>query len=193
MEKIRSFIAIELPAEVKQSLTGLQLKLKPSGGNALKWVEPRNIHLTLQFLGDVDTDKIPNINAAMESAVKGIPPFSFKVSGLGVFPNRQRMRVVWAGLTGDLEKLGNLQKNIEEALKPLGFTPDGKGFSPHLTIARVRDFARPEDLQKLSGALEKTVYDAGQTVTVNSINLMKSQLTREGPIYSKIAAVTLKS
>jgi 2'-5' RNA ligase len=192
MDKIRSFIAIELPGEVKQSLAGLQAALKSSGNTALKWVEPNNIHLTLKFLGDIDPGAISRITAAIEDASRGVHPFDITVSELGVFPNLKRIRVVWVGLNGDTEKLSNLQKSLEATLSPLGFPPEARGFSPHLTIARVRDYARPEEIQNLGKIIEKTVYDTSHTFSVTSVNLMKSRLTREGPIYNKISVIALK-
>jgi RNA 2',3'-cyclic 3'-phosphodiesterase len=192
MEKIRSFIAVELPGEVKQSLAGLQAKLKASGITALKWVEPQNIHLTLKFLGDIDTGAISGITAAIEVAAGSVHPFTITVSELGVFPSLKRVRVVWVGLNGEIEKLNSLQKNIEAGLTPLGIPPEGRGFSPHLTIARVRDYARPEEIEKLGRIIEKTAYDTKHNVPVNAVNLMQSQLTREGPIYTKISTILLK-
>jgi len=192
MEKIRSFIAIELPEEVKKALSDLQNKFKKSGSLPVKWVDPGNIHLTLKFLGDVDADSIEGILKAMEEAVKGAVPFNIEVKGLGVFPNMNRIQIVWVGLHGELEKLVNLQKNIETNLKPLGFTPENRPFTPHLTLARMRDFARPEERQKLGRLVSESNFEEKHVINVTSVNLMKSVLTREGPIYSRLGAVTLK-
>jgi len=185
MEKIRTFIAVELPAELKQA------KLK-SSNPPVKWVDPANIHLTLKFLGDVDVAITGKITTALEEVVRGMPPFSIEATKLGVFPNINRIQIIWVGLFGDLPKLSGLQKRIEENLKPLGFPPEGRPFTPHLTLARVRDYARPEDRQKLGQLISAASFEGKYKIPVNSVNLMKSQLTREGPIYTKISAVTLK-
>lgn len=192
MEQIRSFIAIELPPEVKQSLTALQDKLKASGGLPVRWVDPANIHLTLQFLGNIDSGITGRITSVMEEAARGVRPFNVAVNGLGMFPNTRRVRVVWVGLTGEIEKLTRLQKSIEDNLVPLGFKPEGRAFTPHLTLARVREYASPEQRQKLGQLIESTTFDANHTITVNAIRLMRSQLTREGPIYTRISTVDLK-
>jgi 2'-5' RNA ligase len=192
MEKIRSFIAIELPGEIKQALTELQRKFKSAGGLSVKWVDPGNIHLTLKFLGDIDAADTSKIITALEEAVGGIPPFNLEVRGLGVFPNMSRIQVIWVGLYGDLEKLSQLQKRIETSLKPLGFPSEARPFSPHLTLARVRDFARPDERQKLGKLISAASFEEKYAINVMSVNLMKSQLTREGSIYSKLGAVTLK-
>jgi 2'-5' RNA ligase len=192
MEKIRSFIAIELPLEVKQALSRLQAKLKSASGAPVKWVEPGNIHLTLKFLGDISTEITGRITAALEDAARGTHPFDIGVRGLGAFPGLKNARVVWVGLTGELVKLEQLQKRIEAGLEPLGFPPEGRPFTPHLTIGRVRDYARPDNRQALGEIIAETSFEQEHKIGVNAIQLIKSQLTREGPIYSKISTITLK-
>jgi 2'-5' RNA ligase len=155
-------------------------------------VDPANIHLTLKFLGGIDSGITGRITAALEAATRDSHPFSVGVSGLGVFPNSRRVQVVWVGLTGELEKLNQLQRCIADSLVPLGFPPEGRVFSPHLTLARVQDYAGPDERQKLGQLIEKTAFDAAQTLTVSAVFLIKSQLTREGPIYTKISTVELK-
>ncbi|MGD1119723.1 MAG: RNA 2',3'-cyclic phosphodiesterase [Dehalococcoidales bacterium] len=192
MEKMRAFIAIELPAETRQALTGLEAELKAAGGAPARWVDPVNIHLTLKFLGDIDSDATGRIMAALQTASGGTHPFTVAVSGLGVFPNPKRVQIIWVGLTGELDKLNRLQKRIEEELVPLGFPAEGRAFTPHLTLARVRDYAGPDARQKLGQLIEKTGFEAKSQISVNAVHLIKSQLTREGPIYTKISTIELK-
>lgn len=191
MEKIRSFIAIELPVELKQALSRLQAKMK-SASAPVKWVDPGNIHLTLKFLGDINVEDTSRITTALGDAARSAHPFDIGISRLGAFPSLKQARVVWVGLTGELEKLEQLQKRIEAGLAPLGFPPEGRSFTPHLTIARVRDYARPDDRQKLGEMISGLSLEKEYTIGVNAVHLIKSQLTREGPIYSKISTVTLK-
>jgi len=191
MEQIRTFIAIEIPPEVRKSLSRLQQGLK-ADGQQVKWVEPENLHLTLQFLGNIDADKVGDITAAIEKAAAGIRSFRIEVGGLGVFPDIRRVSVIWVGLAGELEKLDRLQKNIGANLTPLGLPPETRPFAPHLTIGRVRDFARPEDRAALGRLVAQTDYSVKYKIDVTAVNLMKSQLTREGPIYSKLMSITLK-
>jgi RNA 2',3'-cyclic 3'-phosphodiesterase len=191
MEQLRSFIAIEMPPEVRKSLSRLQQDLK-AGGQQVKWVEPENLHLTLQFLGNINAAKVGDIASAIEKAGTGIRPFRIEVGGLGVFPDIRRINVIWVGLAGELEKLDKLQKNIGANLTPLGFPPETRPFTPHLTIGRVRDFARPEDRAALGRIIAQTDYNVKYKIDATAVNLMKSQLTREGPIYSKLVTITLK-
>jgi RNA 2',3'-cyclic 3'-phosphodiesterase len=192
MEKIRSFIAVELPGELKKALAELQGRFKSAGSLPLRWVEPGNIHITLKFLGDIDVDITGKITAALEASIQDIQPFSIEAGGLAVFPNMQRIQIIWVGLSGDLQKLGQLQKRIEENLKPLGFPAENRPFTPHLTLARVRDYARPVERQKLGELISATGFEGKYKIDVKAVNLMRSQLTREGPIYSRISTVALK-
>jgi 2'-5' RNA ligase len=190
--QIRTFIAIELPADVKKALTRLQERLKTGDGKQVKWVEPENIHLTLHFLGNVAPDMISRITAAMEQASTGTRHFQLEVGGLGAFPNMQRVQIIWVGLAGDLDKLDRLQKDISANLTPLGFKPETRPFNPHLTLGRVKDFIRPEEWAALGQLLESMPFNARFKVDVTAVNLMKSQLTPTGPIYTRLASVKLK-
>ena len=191
MEQVRSFIAIELPEEVKKSLRELQAQLKTGSQAPVKWVEPNNIHLTLKFLGNVAADRIEEISAAMTEAVRGISPFSLKVSELGVFPNTRRVQVVWVGLGGEVDKLSSLQQRIESNLEKLGFPPENRRFTPHLTLARIRDRATPPEREGLGKTISETELDTTQSFSVDSVKLIKSQLTREGPIYTCLSSAAL--
>ena len=192
MEQIRSFIAIELPDELKLGLTQLEARLKSANQPWVKWVNPYSIHLTLKFLGSIAADRTGQITRAIEEAVRGIPPFHLEVKDLGVFPNLRRVQVAWVGVGGELDKLGQLQQRIESNLAPLGFAPESRPFTPHLTLARVRDWASLEERQRFGQLIANTRFEAAYTIEVDAINLMRSQLTREGAIYSRISSVRLK-
>ncbi len=192
MEQIRSFIAIELSGALKQALASLQDRLKEGSRTPVRWVAPNSIHLTLKFLGNIDASAAGDIIRVMEEAASGVPPFQIELSGLGVFPNPRRVQVVWVGMTGEVERLDRLQRNIEAGLKPLGFAAESRPFRPHLTLGRVRDQAGPEEREDLGRLITNMTFDSGSKLAVQSVNLMKSQLTREGPVYSRIGAVELK-
>jgi 2'-5' RNA ligase len=191
MEEVRCFIAIELPDGVKRGLRELQAQLKASCPAPVKWVEPENIHITLKFLGNVALAKIDAITEAMVQAVQGTPPLSLEVKELGVFPNPRRVQVVWVGLGGEVDKLARLQQRIESNLEKLGFPPEGRRFTPHLTLARVRDQASPSERERLGQLITETEFAAAVKFIVDSIKLMKSQLTREGPIYTRLSSAAL--
>jgi RNA 2',3'-cyclic 3'-phosphodiesterase len=192
VETIRSFIAIELPADVAKALTRHQDRLKAGDGRQVKWVEPQNIHLTLQFLGNIAPDAVAGIIKAMEQACAVSPHFQLELAGMGAFPDMSRVQTIWVGLSGDMDKLYRLQKDIGANLTPLGFKPETRRFSPHLTLGRVRDFARPEERARLGQMLAGIPFTARFKIDVTAVNLMKSQLTPQGPIYTKLAELKLK-
>ena len=192
MEQVRSFIAIELPDELKVGLTQLEAQLKMSKQPWVKWVDPYSIHLTLKFLGSIAVDRISEITRAMEEATQGISPFHLEVKDLGVFPNLRRVQVVWVGISGEVDKLSQLQQHLESNLARLGFAPETRPFTPHLTLARLRNQASLNERQRFGQLIATTKFEATYTIKVDAISLMRSQLTREGAIYSQINSVDLK-
>ncbi len=192
MEQIRSFIAIELPDELGLELTQLEAQLKSDKQPGVKWVDPDGIHLTLKFLGNITADRIEGITRAIEEAVRGISPFQLKVKELGVFPNFKRVQVAWVGVSGEVDKLAQLQKRIESNLTPLGFAPESRLFKPHLTLARLRAQTSLDERQRFGQVIVNTTFEAACTIEVDAISLMKSQLTKEGAIYSQISLVGLE-
>jgi 2'-5' RNA ligase len=191
MEQIRSFIAIELPRSVKTAISQLQEKLKTGSRAPVKWVRPDNTHLTLKFLGDIDVPAVGNIHYALKEAAGGITTIRLGVSGLGTFPNNNRVQIIWVGLTGELDKLRKLQEHIDRVLAPLGFPAEKRGFSPHLTIARLRNQATVDERQDMGRLIATSDFESNLEFGVKSVSLMKSQLTREGPIYSLLGAANL--
>nr|MQY55587.1 RNA 2',3'-cyclic phosphodiesterase [Dehalococcoidia bacterium] len=141
MEKIRAFIAIELPDPVKDSLSSLEDRLRPAEHPYVKWVDPQGIHLTLKFLGNIAADQVPRIIEAITLASQGTSPLKLQIGGLGAFPNLQRPRVIWVAVTGEVDPLIALQRGIDQALVPLGFAIEKRPFSPHLTLGRLRERA----------------------------------------------------
>jgi 2'-5' RNA ligase len=193
MEQIRLFIAIELPEPVKTGLKQIQDSLKSADPSVARWVDPQGIHLTLKFLGNVDVDKIDAITRAMQPAKMSVGAFDLQIADLGVFPNSRRVQIVWIGLGGSVDKLLELQKDIELYIAPLGFPPEKRPFTPHLTIARVREYATPVQRQALGEIVAKTQTELNLGIKVNSISLMRSQLTPKGAIYTRLCSAQLKS
>ncbi len=192
MEQIRSFIAIELPDELKLELVQLEARLKLSNQSWVKWVDPYGIHLTLKFLGNVAVDRIGEITVAMEEATQGIPSFNLTVRELGVFPSLKRVQVAWVGVGGEVDKVGQLQQRIESSMAHLGFAPESRPFTPHLTLARLRNQASLDEGQTFGQLIASTNFEAIHSIKVDSISLIRSQLTREGATYSRVSSVGLK-
>ena len=191
MEQIRCFIAIELPSQIKEALVLLEEKLKAGQHLFVKWVDPEGIHLTLKFLGSVDSKLIPRITEAIERAAQGISPFSLHLGGLGAFPSFERPQVVWIGVGGEVEKLALLQKGIQSALAPLGFPSETRDFTPHLTLGRLREKVSPSERREFGGWVKAAKFETRLNFEASQISLMKSQLTPKGAIYSCLASVKL--
>lgn len=192
MEQLRSFIAIELPDELKLALARWQDQLKSGKPTPVKWVDPYAIHLTLKFLGNIGSDMVGRITTVLEEAVRGIPPFRLEAGGLGAFPSLKRVQVVWVGVAGEVGRLSQLQQRLESGLAPLGFMAETRPFTPHLTLARLRDRATPDERQNLGQLIAGTSFDAGYAIDVGSIHLMRSHLTPQGAVYSRTSSVMLK-
>ena len=182
---IRSFIAIDIPAEVKSELTKLQNSLKHLGA-VVSWTRREGVHLTLKFLGDVEPHVIPDIVNALIGAVNHTMAFNIIVEGVGCFPNPRRPRVLWVGLQGG-ESLSLLQSAVESATEPLGFPPEHREFHPHLTLGRVKD---PRGIERVVRELEHLGFPR-QEFTASEVRLMKSELKPTGAIYTMLHSIPL--
>ena len=178
---IRSFLAFDMEnATVLNRLSAVQALLIQTGAD-LKIVEPQNIHITVRFLGDITPDTAEKIYEEMKKIQ--FTPFNVRINGVGVFPDLRYPRVVWAGMTEGADQLKNVFSQLEPRLRGLGFTPDTKGFSPHLTIARVRSGTNKAQLAEFVS--KNANYDFG-AIKAECLRLKKSDLTPKGPIYATI-------
>ena len=190
-EQIRSFIAIELPEEAKKGLARLRKELERDEHKFVKWVDPKGIHLTLKFLGNIPSKRVTEITEAIKGAAQGISPFHLEISGLGAFPSLRQARVLWVGIGGEVDKLSRLQQNIDSALAALGFAREERSFVPHLTLARIRQGASPLERRSFGELVGSAIFEDKYPVEVGAINLMRSQLTPAGAIYTCLSAVGL--
>ena len=190
-EQQRLFIAVELPPAALSALSQLIHGLRASDLHGVNLVAAKNIHLTLKFLGGVDADRVPDLTAALDAISSKATPFTLELGDVGGFPNLERPRVLLVGLVGDMQPLNALANLVEDACESLGFKREARPFSPHLTVARMRDSASPEDRRKAGDALTSLPWSSGIPVPVNSFHLIKSTLTPQGPIYETLHTVTL--
>jgi len=188
---LRAFIAIELSGELKRQISELQADLKRQAPElqALSWVRPEGIHLTLRFLGDMDERQIEPLTNVLKAAAATVPVFRLELRGLGGFPTSARTRVLWLGLTGDAEAISalhHLQATIEQEVVGLGFAGEERAFTPHLTLARVRNRA-------VSGPLAKLIMKEQDRMVgelrAGSVELIKSELRPSGAVYSSLVEV----
>jgi 2'-5' RNA ligase len=180
-ESIRSFLAFDIENEaVRKRLAAAQQLLFQTGAD-LKLVEPQNIHMTIRFLGYITLNMAEKVFEEMQKVQ--FAPFDAQISGLGVFPDLRYPRIVWARITEGADQLKSVFSQLEPRLRSLGFTPDSKGFSPHLTIARVKSGKNKAQLAEF--VTKNASYDFG-TVKAECLRLKKSDLTPRGPIYSTL-------
>jgi 2'-5' RNA ligase len=184
MSIFRGFIAIDINATPQISI--FEKEIVKTGAD-VKLVEPENIHITVKFLGDTDENYIDTIEQSIKESVLLIKPFSITLKGTGVFPNQNYIKVIWIGIIDD----GNIEtiaRAIDEKLTPLGFKKENRGFSPHLTVGRLKTARNKNQLLKVIenySAMEFTIQH------VQSITLKKSELTPTGPIYTTLKEVPL--
>jgi 2'-5' RNA ligase len=190
-EQIRSFVAIELPEEAREGLARLRKELERDEHKFVKWVDPRGVHLTLKFLGNIPSKRVAEITEAIEEAVQGISPFRLEISGLGAFPGLRQARVFWVGIGGEVDKLSKLQQNLDSAFAALGFAKVERSFVPHLTLARIRQGASPLERKSFGELVGSAIFKDKYHIKVEAINLMRSQLTPAGAIYTCLSAVEL--
>ena len=194
METIRAFIAIPLPDQVLAQLADLERHLErkmPSG--SVRWVRPEGIHLTLKFLGDTPADKVPDIKQALAAVAHHAPACSFTVEGLGCFPNPRRPRVVWVGVQEPTGRLAALQDAVEEVIAPFGYPPEGRGFTPHLTLGRVRRKVSRSDVAQVGEVVTRTSVGLLGEVAVDSFALIRSVLKPSGAEYTPLAHFPLRA
>lgn len=187
---MRLFFAIDLPDSLADAVAEVQAPLREAKG--LRLTNPEQAHFTMKFLGDVDEERLPAIEAAAEEAVDvaDVGPFEITVEGLGVFPSEEYISVIWVGASDGGEELTRLHECLEREMTGLGFDPESHSFTPHVTIARMND-SRGKD--RVVKALNDEDDDA-QTVgsfTAKELRLTASTLTRSGPEYETVARFAL--
>lgn len=181
----RAFIAVELDEGFRAR--ELLPELERTGAD-IKLVEPPNIHATLKFLGETSEDLVERIVGVMEEMAKGISPFEVRFHGTGAFPNPRSIRVVWVGVQG-AEPLGRMARSLDDGLEPLGFPKEARGFSPHITLGRVRT---PRRWGSLPALLERYADTDFGGMRIERIALKKSVLGPRGPAYTTVCEVELK-
>jgi len=183
-ERIRSFIAFDIADEgVLKRISNVQRTLADVGAD-LKLVEPKNIHATLRFLGEIPQVMVDKVYEEMKKV--SFTPFEIELKGIGAFPNLTHLNVIWIGITKGANELAGIFDQLEPKIRQLGFPPDTKGFSPHITIARVKSGRNKAELVQQIMAMKD--FELG-IIRGDSLKLKRSVLTPQGPIYSTLNEV----
>ena len=190
---LRAFIALEIPAGIQSAIAHSTAALKNALPKTLvRWVAPQNVHLTLKFLGDASLTTLEQLAERLKGETASHGMFSISVGGLGAFPTPRRARVIWIGIQAPAA-FENLQRSIEFAAARLGYEPETRPFSPHLTIGRVRQPVRASDQQQVRAALEQTPVGALGAAEISAVHLFKSDLQPTSSIYTRLFSAPLKS
>ncbi len=182
---MRAFVAIEISEDVRAALDRVRQELARTPAQ-VKWVAPANVHLTLKFLGEIETETAEAAKGAMGAAAGG-GPFTFEVAGLGSFPPGRKPRVVWAGVIGGADAIARVQTKLDAALGSLGFARE-RDFVPHLTIGRVKS---PRGADALAAAIARHADTAFGSSVASEMVLFESTLTPQGAVYRAVARVPL--
>ena len=187
---IRSFIAIELPAAVRGAVGDVQARLlRARLGVKVSWTRPDNIHLTLQFLGNIPDELVPRISTSLAAVAGKQGTFDLPVGGVGAFPNLRAPHVLWVGCRDKAGKLKALTGAVQTAMQEFGFVPERREFAAHLTLGRAK-WPRPD--AALTRVLD-SVKDADcGAMRVDVVHLFQSQLQPQGSIYTKLSSHPLK-
>lgn len=190
-EKIRAFIAIELNPEIKAVLNSFENEIKPKGPPGLRWVKPDQLHLTLKFLGDITPAQVNQLSQVITKVVINNLSFTLQITGAGAFPNWRNPRTLWIGINKS-DALTSLFKQLDAEIATLGFSVEGKPFSPHLTLCRVSDYVDPLKVHPLQKEFDAIPITSLPEWKVNEVVFFKSRLQPGGSVYTPISKHGLK-
>lgn len=187
----RLFVAIELPDTISEALEAPLHSLDPLD-SVVRRSRRSGIHLTLAFLGMVDSTRVPEIASRLQAATSGATPFTVEVTGAGMFPSVSRPQVLWVGVGGDARpSLLELAARVAAELRQAGFELEKRAFHPHLTLGRVRRPPRATERQALREWLAEWRDRAYGRLSVSAVSLMRSQLSKGPPVYTELEAFRL--
>ena len=189
---MRLFVAVEIGEKLARQAAKLSQELERRATAAARrakvtWIPADRMHLTIRFIGEVDDGKASMVREALEKPL-AVPPFSLTLCGAGTFPRSGTPRVVWLGVTEGQEQLLHVEREITARLIPLGIPEEDRAYSPHLTLARVREPAALKSARLLDGLTDHRVG----TTRVEAITLFQSKLSPKGPTYTPLLQTPLK-
>ena len=190
-DHVRLFVACEVPDDVKETIGEVIVNLRQKSGSAVRWIKPDGVHVTLKFLGEVPTRKLPAVKLAVQEAVVGHSPFELEFSTIGTFGGREGLRIMWVGIAGDVLRLEALVRAVNAALAVVGFEPERRPFRPHLTLGRVKDEISTRQRAEIEVAVGKTDVPPASWRTAQ-VSLMRSRLGPGGATYEVLATFPLR-
>lgn len=185
---MRTFLAIELPAELRQSLAGQIERLdRRLPAESVRWLRPASIHLTLKFLGEIDRSTASGVEEVVEPLAAANPRMELTVGGFGAFPTVDRPRVLWVGAHEPEGSLTSLWRQLEGELAKLGFERERHEFTPHLTLGRVQRGLGSRARAQLAGELQGIEVGTLGRMEVGELTFFHSDLRPTGAVYTPLA------
>ena len=190
---MRAFVAIELEQDLIATLQDQSHKIQARiGRDLVRWVRPEGVHLTLKFLGEIDSGKSKEVQDVLRQVSAEVSPFMISVSGFGCFPSIRKPRVLWVGVDEESGRLGQLQLLLEHELERLGFAREKRAFHPHLTLGRVKRHVRGIELKEVAQQLRLVEVEFLGDQRVDKVHLIRSDLGPGGARYSTLAISNLE-
>jgi 2'-5' RNA ligase len=187
---VRCFVAVDLSDETRDAIAAAQATLRAAAPRAdVGWIDPAKMHLTLEFLGEVDESQRGAVEGVLADVARRHAPFELTAGGAGAFPGPSRPRVLWTGLTAGLREIGLLAADVERSCVPLGFPPESRPFRGHVTLGRVRT---PRGVGRVIRAMQALEVATFGTWPVREIVLYRSHLGGSaGARYEPLARFAL--
>lgn len=186
--KVRAFLAMTIPQKVRQKV-GVLIHEFQQKAPEVHWIAPERLHVTLYFFGEIEEHLLlEEVAPILQQALATEPPLELSCGGIGVFPNWKYPKVIWSGITGDTDRLLLLHEHIGHVLKPFKIKKDRRLFRPHLTIGRAEKIRKDAHIVRLVEQLGPIEFGH---IPVKDLTLFRSELTKEGPIYTPLRVLPL--
>ena len=187
-ETVRVFVSVGLSAEARETLVDAVERIRQEVPDGIQWARPGGMHLTLKFLGNIPSANVPPLLRCVEESASGSRGFGLELTGLGMFPNRRKPRVLWAGVGGDLDALSSLQQAAEDAINALGYPPEQRPFRPHITLGRPRRSVSDAQLARIGEVVSGLAPPNPVDWQVDSVDVMRSELHPSGARYTVLGS-----
>ena len=192
-DTVRVFVAVGISDEAREQLISAMERIRRDVPQGIQWANPDGMHLTLKFLGNIPAPAVAPLLECLGPVGAKASPFPLQLAGLGMFPNRRKPRVLWAGVGGDLDALARLQRAAEEAINGLGYPPEQRPFRPHITLGRPRRSVSDAQLARIGSVVSALAPPHPVGWQTESVDVMQSELRPSGARYTVLGSVPLKS
>ena len=191
-DTVRVFVAVGISAEAREQLISVMERIRRDVPQGIQWANPDGLHLTLKFLGNIPASAVTPLLECLGPVGANVSPFPLQLAGLGMFPNRRKPRVLWAGVGGALDSLSRLQLAAEGAVNGLGYPPEQRPFRPHITLGRPRRSVSDAQLARIGSAVSALPPPHPIVWQTESVDVMRSDLHPSGARYTILGSIPLE-